>query len=562
MGFKDILNKKNNNNGELQAPLASNIPPQMPSVMEQPSFDIKEAFGGQNHQFPQNMPQNTGMGQGNNIQQNPVGEFNPNGNHSTFPNQNGQYQNDQFPQQGFNTNQAQQMGFNPNMQPQPVQTQPAQTQPNVGYPQQGMGFPNQYGGNGQQMPNMQPNPGQLENTQPQIGGNPFVKDQSRPNPLVGNRNNVKEEVFNMDRPQNIPVNKVNSNQNKNIIEPEYYGQLRPYFEQSNISSIHMYSYNCMSIQINGQEHMVDSLWNSEEEFIEFLHKLINWNEKNPHSVSLYNFRKEHKTFGTYYMKDLSRLHIAVTEDDIYATIAVKRQDTLSLEDLCGFGMFNDEVKNFIYLAIQANAKIVFAGQGGAGKTTFVQACGNIINARNSTLVAEEYRELTLNRPNVKYVHAADNRPLSKIVAESTKMRIRNLIVGEVISVEALAMLEAMNTGLDVVLATTHANSAYEALNRLVSLSCSNPNVSAKFVKTLIGNNVDMIVFLEEINGKKVLSEIIGIEKYQEEIDKIICNHIYDIKKNKITLQQATSSRIMKKIEEHKARQREMSRGQL
>lgn len=482
---------------------------------------------------------------------------------------------------GFGNNQ----GFNPlnqfggnqqqmgQQQPQPMGQQPMGQQPNnFNIPSDNSGpmitkqsRPNQPG-NFQQPPSFsldkeQENPMMQGQGQPQpIGGPSFMKDPNKPNPLAKTNKNMGN---NLDKQGPIPVTpsfKV-SNNGERKVDPEYYGPLRPFFENPNISSIHMYGHELISYQISGEDVIGQPIWNSEMELVEFLEGLINWNDKDPHYVNLKNFREEKRTFGTFYMKDLSRLHIAITEDEIYATIAVKKQDSLSLDDLCSkYGMFDEKIKNFIYEAIQANAKIILAGQGGAGKTTFIQACANLINPKNVTLVAEEYRELKLNRPNVKYVNANDNRPLHKVVAESTKMRIRNLIVGEVIGEEALAMLEAMNTGLDVVLATTHANGAYHALNRLITLACRNPNVNPKFVKGLIGDNVDLIIFLEEHQGKKILSEIIAIERYQEEVDKIIANHLYNFKKGQTTLQRSQNSKIVRKIEEYKKSKMNQLRG--
>jgi Flp pilus assembly CpaF family ATPase len=605
MNFMDKLKRKNDNIEEEFVPLVPQQNNQIPMGNNVPSFNLQNDIMAQNGQqspmgnpnmggqpMAPNMGQQPQMGQPNmggqpmnpNMGQQPqMGQPNMGG-QPMAPNMGQQPQMGQ-PNMGGqpmapNMGQQPPMG-NPNMGGQPMAPnmgqQPQMGQPNMGgqpmAPNMGqqpqMGNPNM---GGQQMaPNMggqsmDPNMGQ----QPQMGnpnmgyGNPNMGmpqqneqiggqmfNNNKQNPLVKQKPQMNNNNFDQNN-NNMPNVKFIQNNSNKVIEPEYYGPLRPFFEKSTISSIHMYGHNLISYQVNGEDILGQSPWNSEDDFTNFLEGLINWNEKNPHPVSLKEFREKRKTFGTYYMKDLSRLHIAVTEDEIYATIAVKRKDSLSLDDLAKMGMFDDSVKTFIYDAILANGKIILAGQGGAGKTTFIQACGNVINPRNVTLVAEEYREISLNKANVKYVNANDDRPLSMVVRESTKMRIRNLIVGEVIGEEALAMLEAMNTGLDVVLATTHANSAYQALNRLITLATkTSPNINTKFVKHLIGDNVDMIIFLEEINGKKTLSEIIALERYQEEVDKIIANHVYNLKKGVTTIQKATTSRIMKKIDEHK-----------
>ena len=59
--------------------------------------------------------------------------------------------------------------------------------------------------------------------------------------------------------------------------------------------------------------------------------------------------------------------------------------------------------------------------------------------------------------------------LAHLLRTALRMRPDRLVVGEIRGAEAVHLLQALNTGHDGSLATVHANSALDALERLASL---------------------------------------------------------------------------------------------
>jgi len=97
-----------------------------------------------------------------------------------------------------------------------------------------------------------------------------------------------------------------------------------------------------------------------------------------------------------------------------------------------------------------------------------------------------------------------------------RMRPDRIIVGEVRGKEALAMLQAMNTGHEGSLATLHANSCREALARLETMVLmAGMDLPARAIREQIASSLDVIVQVERLtDGRRCIvsvSEIVGME---------------------------------------------------
>ena len=96
------------------------------------------------------------------------------------------------------------------------------------------------------------------------------------------------------------------------------------------------------------------------------------------------------------------------------------------------------------------------------------------------------------------------------------MRPERIIIGECRGPEALDMSQAMNTGHDGSLTTTHANSPRDCIARLETLiMMSGFELPVKAMRTQISSAVDLIVQANRLQGgpRKVthITEICGME---------------------------------------------------
>ena len=109
------------------------------------------------------------------------------------------------------------------------------------------------------------------------------------------------------------------------------------------------------------------------------------------------------------------------------------------------------------------------------------------------------------------------------------MRPDRIIVGEVRSGEALDMLQAMNTGHDGSLTTTHANSPRDALSRIETMVLmSGMELPLRAIREQIASAIDIVVQQSRMRDgtRKVLSisEVCGMEG-----DMIVLQEIFHYK---------------------------------
>ena len=95
------------------------------------------------------------------------------------------------------------------------------------------------------------------------------------------------------------------------------------------------------------------------------------------------------------------------------------------------------------------------------------------------------------------------------------MRPDRIVVGECRGGEALDMLQAMNTGHDGSLTTTHANSPVEAVARLETLCMmSGLDLPARAIREQIAASIDIVVQQTRYNDGtrriSAISEVIGM----------------------------------------------------
>ena len=175
------------------------------------------------------------------------------------------------------------------------------------------------------------------------------------------------------------------------------------------------------------------------------------------------------------LPDGSRLHAVIPPlaiDGPYVTI---RRFGARAVPLDAFGL-GDAPSAFLGWAVMAGWNLLVAGGTSAGKTTLLNTLSGAIPAAERVVTIEETAELRLAQPHVVRLEArppnaegAGGVGVRALVRAALRMRPDRVVVGEVRGVEALDMLQALNTGHDGSMSTIHANGAADALSRLETL---------------------------------------------------------------------------------------------
>lgn len=168
------------------------------------------------------------------------------------------------------------------------------------------------------------------------------------------------------------------------------------------------------------------------------------------------------------------------------TIRKFQEILLSPVDLLKYNTFSLTQMAYLWLAIENNKSLIFAGGNASGKTTAMNAVSLFIPLPKKIVSVEDNRELTLPHknwtPGVTKENSGetDTVDMSTLIESSIRQRPEYLIAGEIRGEEATKLFEAISKGYTVY-STIHADSVQTALNRL-----KNPpiNVPANLLQEL------------------------------------------------------------------------------
>lgn len=186
----------------------------------------------------------------------------------------------------------------------------------------------------------------------------------------------------------------------------------------------------------------------------------------------------------------------------------------SLEDYVSAGALAPALAVALRKALTARCNIVVAGATSSGKTTFANALlAEPALSGDRMVILEDTRELRCAAPDVTQLRThRSGVTLRDLVRSTLRLRPDRIIVGEVRGGEALDLLKAWNTGHPGGLTTLHANSAAGAFSRLEQLVAE---ATANLPFSLIGEAVDVVVFLSRASGTRRVEEAVRVTGYDE-----------------------------------------------
>ncbi len=242
------------------------------------------------------------------------------------------------------------------------------------------------------------------------------------------------------------------------------------------------------------------------------------------------------------LKDGSRINVAISPislSPMVVTIRKFKQDILKIKDLISLGMLDERLAVFLSYCVNTRMNIIISGGTSTGKTTLLNVLSNFIPSHERIVTIEDTLELNLNLP---HVVSLESRPpniegrgavsVRNLVKNSLRMRPDRIIVGEIRGLEAIDVLQAMNTGHSGSLSTLHSNSPQDLVSRLETLLLvNNLNLTPASVRRVLASSLDLVVHLEKAAGKKIIQKISKLNLDKSNSIKIDDIYIYgqDIK---------------------------------
>ena len=196
---------------------------------------------------------------------------------------------------------------------------------------------------------------------------------------------------------------------------------------------------------------------------------------------------------------------------------------IEAEDLIKMGSVPTEILEVLEKCVAAKMNIVVSGGTGSGKTTLLNVLSSYIPHGERLITIEDAAELRLQQDHVARL---ETRPPNlegegevtarDLVRNALRMRPDRIIVGEIRGVEAIDMLQAMNTGHEGSLGTIHANSTRDAIARMETMvGLGFTNISGATIRQSIARALDLVVQLDRLSDgtRRVVAvtEVSGME---------------------------------------------------
>ncbi|UPV73525.1 type II/IV secretion system ATPase subunit [Halorussus limi] len=226
------------------------------------------------------------------------------------------------------------------------------------------------------------------------------------------------------------------------------------------------------------------------------------------------------------LPDGSRAELALGEEvtprGSAFTIRKYAEEPFTPIDLVEYGTFSLDQMAYLWLAIESNKSLIFAGGTASGKTTSMNAISMFIPPRSKVLTIEDTRELALYHDNWLSSVTRERRGESAditmydLLRSALRHRPEYIVVGEVRGEEAMTLFQAMNTG-HTTYSTMHADSVQTVINRLENEPI---NVPRAMIQSLDILSVQTLTYVgdERVRRNRVLAEIDGIDQRTGDLD--------------------------------------------
>ena len=307
-----------------------------------------------------------------------------------------------------------------------------------------------------------------------------------------------------------------------------YGILQKYIDDINVSDIRVVAFNNIYIKKLGKWNRVHESFETNIEFEEYVRFCALKNNAN------INFETPIVVFSD--RKNSLRIEAGIEPANVTGpslVIRIHRKNIPSnIEKLfIEHNMLDKESYKIIKEKINPSNNIILCGKGGSGKTTLLKAFIERLPKEVAITTNEETAEFFLQDRNVIQRECIVNRSESKNVdldvlsRHSLVMSNDVIIIGELKGKEANSFFDSISTG-HTGLATVHADSAQNAIDRLITLIKKDVKAqyyTETFLKRFLSSSIDYIIFMKDFK----VHEIIKVE-FDDNKEKLRYINLYKL----------------------------------
>jgi pilus assembly protein CpaF len=240
------------------------------------------------------------------------------------------------------------------------------------------------------------------------------------------------------------------------------------------------------------------------------------------------------------IRDGSRLNATHASVSLLgATLSIRRfpQVALTAEDLVRSEAVTPELLRFLEILVRGRMNIVVSGGTNTGKTTLLNVLlGAVPPTQRLIIIEQAPAEIRCNLPNRGHLltrpRTADGAAevsVAALVRNALRMRPDRIVVGECRGGEALAMMQAMNTGHAGSLTTLHANHPFDALARLETMVLmAESGLPHDAIRSQIARAIQIIVQTRrDPHGRRFVSEVVQVTPSSDSTSGYACSTLFE-----------------------------------
>lgn len=301
------------------------------------------------------------------------------------------------------------------------------------------------------------------------------------------------------------------------------GIIEELISNEDITEIMINGTDSIYIEKNGRVEKIKEKFYSSERLNDIIQQIVGRNNRRVNETS---------PIADTRLEDGSRVNVVlppVAVDGAVITIRKFPKENITIDNLISRGSITREAAEFLKKLVISGYNIFISGGTGSGKTTFLNVLSGFIPKDERVITIEDSAELQLKtienivRMETRQENSEGENEITirQLIKTSLRMRPDRIIVGEVRGMEALDMLQAMNTGHDGSMSTGHANSPSDMIARLETMVLTGIEMPLNAIRAQIASGIDIIVHLGRLRDKsrKVLEidEVIAYSSGQIEL---------------------------------------------